>query len=167
MKLTAVLVLLFASVAFSGCDSLSDAGASVREHFADRNKPRTETFAGTPRVVFGAVREAARHLGFRQTYGGPAERRFDGIGGVDSGGVASARQVGIKVRLSSTLDGKSTDVAVRFTEYLEADSSNQMGMATETTMQDTPLYGVFFRLVRQGLPATPAAPKTQPARAGE
>ncbi len=158
MKTILALCLIVAAVAFSGCDTLSDASDSVREKFASRAEPRTKTFTAPPRVVFDAVKAAASSMGYRQLHGGPAQGDYEGVNAVDIGDSAgSARQVGLKVRLHGTLDGTGTDVSVRFTEILEADSSNRMGMATETTMKDTPLYEVFFRNVQQALNTRPAA----------
>jgi hypothetical protein len=51
------------------------------------------------------------------------------------------------------LDGKGTEVTVRLTEILEADSSNRAGMATEAPLRDTPRYQVFFRQVQAALEA--------------
>lgn len=164
MKLTSLLALLVACVAFTGCESLSDATSGVREKFAARNEPRTKTFSGPPRVVFEAVRAAANGMGYRMTRGGPAQGEFEGISGVDVGDTAgSARQVGIKVRLHATLDGNDTEVSVRFTEILEQNAGGGRGLATETTMRDTPLYEVYFRRVQQALGTRPSAQPVQPA----
>jgi hypothetical protein len=65
----------------------------------------------------------------------------------------SSRQLAMKVRLRGTEE--DTHVTVRFTEILEADSSNRAGQATETPLRDTPQYQVFFRLVEQALVGTP------------
>lgn len=158
MKIRAVVLLLAASVAFSGCDSISDATSSVREKLEARNQPRVKTVNGTPRVVFDAVKLAASNMGYRQTRGGPAQGEYEGVSTVDIGEAAGrARQVSLKVRLHATLDGANTEVSVRFTEILESDSSNRMGMATETMMKDTPLYEVFFRNVQQALSTRPSA----------
>jgi hypothetical protein len=158
MKPTFMIALLVACLAFAGCESLSDAADSVRDRFSPRAEARTKTIAGSPRVVFDAVKLAAANMGYRQTAGGPAQGEFQGMSSVGAGDTAgSARQVGIRVHLHGTLDGASTEVSVRFTEILETDSSNRMGMATETTMKDTPLYEVFFRNVQQSLGVRPTA----------
>ena len=153
-----VMLLAGCCVAFTGCEALDSAAGSVREKFAKRNEARSRTFNGSPRAVFDAVKLAATNMGYRQTRGGSAQGEFDGMSAVDAGEAArSARQVGIKVKLRASLDGDSTEVRVRFTEILESDSSSRMGMATETTMQDTPLYEVFFRKVQESLAARPTA----------
>lgn len=163
MKFFPAFAVLIASLALAGCESFSDATSSVREKFAARNEPRTKTFSAPPRVVFEAVRLAASNMGYRQTAGGAAQGSFEGIGGIDQGESArSSRQVGIKVRIHGALDGAGSDVSVRFTEILESDSSNRMGMATETTMQDTPLYEVFFRHVQEALGARATAAPVAP-----
>ncbi len=156
-SLVAVLLLATCSLALTGCESLGDATSGVRERFAKRNEPRTRAFTAPPRVVFDAVKAAADRMGYRQTRGGAAQGIFEGVSGVDIGQAAgSARQVAISVRLDDTLDG-GTEMKVRFSEILEADSRGQMGMATETTMHDTPLYEVFFRNVQTSLGMRPSA----------
>lgn len=164
-RFAVLLAVVTCSLALTGCESLSDATSGVRERFAKRNEPRTRTFNAPPRVVFDAVKIAANNMGYRQTRGGAAQGEFEGVSGVDIGQAAgSARQVGIWVRLDNTLDG-GTEMKVRFTEILEADSSGRMGMATETTMHDTPLYEVFFRNVQQSLGMrSSAAPIGAPVR---
>jgi hypothetical protein len=158
MKPTLVFALLVACLAFAGCESLSDAADNVRDRFAAKSEPRTKTISGTSRAVFDAVKLAASNMGYRQTAGGPAQGEYDGISSVGVGDTAgSSRQVRLKVRLHATLDGTGTEVSVRFSEILEADSSNRMGMATETTMKDTPLYEVLFRNVQQSMGMRPSA----------
>lgn len=164
MKIALVLAALVGIVALSGCESLSDATAGVREQFAARNQPRTKTFSAPERVVFQAVKQAASDMGYRMTYGGPAERLYQGLGGVAPGEYSgSARQVALKVRLHETPDETSTEVSVWFSEIIEPDSSNRMGMATQTTMRDTPLYEVFFRQIQQRLNQRPTAQPVKPA----
>ena len=164
-QLSLTLIALTASLALSGCESLSDAATSVREKFSPQNETRTKTFSAPPRVVWEAVHQAAGVMGYRQTAGGAAQGSYEGISGVDQGEVArSSRQVGVKVRIHATLDGTSSEVSVRFTEILESDSSNRMGMATETTMRDTPLYEVFFRRVQEALGSRASAAPVVPAK---
>lgn len=64
----------------------------------------------------------------------------------------SSRQIVMKVRLTPA-GGAGTQVQVSLIETLEADSSNQPGMATQTPLRDTPLYSVFFRDVQNALNA--------------
>lgn len=164
MKLIWVAALLTLCCALVGCGTLSDAASGVREKIAARNEPRVKTFTGTPRVVFEAVKIAADQMGYRMTHGGPAQGKYEGVSAVGPGEASgSARQVSIKVTLHATLDETGTDVSVRFAEILE-DNPNGRGLATETTMQDTPLYEVFFRHIREALgqreTAQPVAPRS-------
>jgi len=152
MKFCFVAAVLVAAVALSGCDSLSDASQAVREKFAPEPAVRTKVISSPQRVVYEAVKTAANSMGYRQTRGGPAQGEFEAVGGVGEGeSVGSARQVRLIVHLHATLDGDQTTVSVRFTEILEDNANSRMGMATETTMKDTPLYEVFFRNVQQAL----------------
>lgn len=164
MKPTCLWVLLVASLALAGCESLSDATSSVREKLAARDEPKVRTFSAPPRVTYDAVKQAATRMGYRFVRGGPAQGEFDGVSGLGQGEVgANARQVGVKVRLHATLDGTGTDMSVRFTEIVESDSRSRLGMATETTMLDTPLYEILFRNVQQALDERASAPPAQPA----
>ncbi len=56
----------------------------------------------------------------------------------------------MKVSLGRALDG-GTEVAVRITEIIEADSSNRAGVATESPLRDPAYYEVFFRQVERAL----------------
>ena len=62
----------------------------------------------------------------------------------------------MKVKLEPSAEG-GTQLTVRITEILEADSSNRAGMATETPLRDTPQYDVFLRRVKQALEVPTAA----------
>ncbi len=64
----------------------------------------------------------------------------------------------MKVKLERSLEG-GTQLTVRITEIIEADSSNRAGQATETPLRDTPQYDVFLRRVQQALEA-PATSNT-------
>ena len=155
MKLGTLFTLLIA-VGVAGCESLSDATSGVRERMGARAAPQTKTFAAPPRAAYDAVRAAATAMGYRFVRGGPAQGEFEAISRVGSGEtLGSSRQLAMKVALRATLDGKGTDVSIRLTEILEADSSNRAGQATETPLRDTPQHDVFFRRVGQELGVPP------------
>jgi outer membrane lipoprotein SlyB len=154
--LAALMVL---SLALVGCESMSDAATAVREKFAAREAPKVKTYTAEPRVTYEAVRAAAAHMGYRYVRGGPAQGEFEGLTGVASGEqTGSSRQLAMKVRLEKTLEG-GTEVRVRITEIIEADSSNRAGQATESPLRDTPQYEVFFRRVQEALEGAGAAKK--------
>jgi hypothetical protein len=104
-------------------------------------------------------------MGYRFVRGGPAQGEFEGVSGLLEGGDnnGNARQTGIKIKLRATLDGTGTDLSVRFTEIIEQDSRSRLGMATETTMRDTPQYEILFRNIQQALAQRPTAQPVQPA----
>jgi hypothetical protein len=157
MKFVSLLAITAMGVLLSGCESISDATAGVRDRVAARVAPQTQTFAAQPRATYDAVRTAATAMGYRFIRGGPAQGELEAISGIGSGEThGSARQISMKVTLHPTLDGKGTEVAIRLTEILEADSSNRAGQATETPLRDTPQYDVFFRRVGQLLGIAPA-----------
>ncbi|HEX2851681.1 MAG TPA: hypothetical protein VHO24_00480 [Opitutaceae bacterium] len=143
-------------ILFSGCESLSDA----REKLVARDEPRTRAYAADQRTTFDAARRAAEQMGYRFQRGGPAQGELEAISGIGSNDrLSSARQISMKVRLTSTLDG-GTEVALLLKEIIEADSVQRAGQATATTLRDTPQYEVFFRTVQQVLDAgkNPAKP---------
>jgi hypothetical protein len=150
------LVTLLAALAFAGCESISDATSSVRDKIAAREAPQVRNFAASPRTAYDAVRASATAMGYRFVRGGAAQGEFEAISGVGRGEtIGSARQISMKVTLNPKLDGTATEVAVRLTEILEADSSNRAGQATETPLRDTPQYDVFFRRVGTALGVEP------------
>lgn len=137
----------------AGCGALSDATSGVREKLAERNAPQLRTFAAPQREVYEAVRAAAGQLGYRLVRGGAAQGEYEGISSVRPGEtMGSARQRALKVKLSRALDG-GTELAVRVTEIIEADSSNRAGVATEAPLRDSTYYDVFFGQVERMLPA--------------
>jgi hypothetical protein len=156
VKPTLLFAVALAALGLAGCESISDATSGVRERVSARAAPQTRTFQSTQRATYDAVRSAATDMGYRFIRGGPAQGEFEAISRVGSGEIhGTARQIGMKVLLQPTLDGKGTDVTVRLTEILEADSSNRAGQATETPLRDTPQYDVFFRRIGQTLGVAP------------
>lgn len=154
MKLTASGLLLVALL-LAGCESLSDATSGVRETLAKRREGHSKNYAAPGRETYEAVRLAAAHMGYRMVRGGAAQGEFEAMSGVMAGEAShSSRQVAMKVKLGPALDG-GTEVNVRFTEIIEADSANRAGQATEIPLRDTPQYQVFFRQVQEALDAAP------------
>jgi len=146
LMVTAGLVL-----SLSGCGSVSDAASGMREKFAERSAPTTKTLSAPQRQVYDAVRVAAGQLGYRFVRGGAAQGEYEGVTGVRAGEtMGTARQRSMKVSLGRALDG-GTEVAVRITEIIEADSSNRAGVATESPLRDPAYYEVFFRQVERAL----------------
>ncbi|MDO8541603.1 MAG: hypothetical protein Q7S40_14285 [Opitutaceae bacterium] len=146
-----VACLVFACLAGVGCESVADATSGVRARLASRDESRARTFSADQRATYDAVKAAAHQMGYRFVRGGAAQGELEAVSGVGQGDTArSARQLSMKVRLQPNLEG-GTQVSVRFTEIIEADSSNRAGHATETPLRDTPQYEVFFRAVERGL----------------
>ena len=152
MKFVCAVVVLV-TVVLMGCESFSDAASGVRERIAGRDSARVQTFAAEQRETYEAVRISAQQMGYRFIRGGAAQGEFEGLSGVASGDrTGTARQLSMKVKLERSTEG-GTQLTVRITEILEADSSNRAGMATETPLRDTPQYDVFLRRVQQALEA--------------
>jgi hypothetical protein len=151
------LLGVLAVLAVAGCESFSNATMSVREKIGGREPPRVRTYAATPRETYDAVRTATAQMGYRFVRGGAAQGEFEAISAISRGEThASARQIAMKVDLHPTLDAKGTEVAIRLTEIIEADSSNRAGQGTEAPLRDTPQYDVFFRRVGQVLGVPPS-----------
>ena len=153
--------LMALTLALAGCGSVADTATTVREKISTplREESRTRTFAASPRLAYEAVRAAAGQMGYRFTRGGPAQGEFEAMTRVGEGETTgSSRQLAMKVTMRATLDRQGTDVTVRITEIIEADSSTRAGHATETALRDTPQYEVFFRRVEQALAAAKAVP---------
>jgi hypothetical protein len=152
MNARPVFVIL-AVLGLAGCESISDAASGVRDHIAAREAPKVKHFEADVRATYEAVRVAATQMGYRVTRGGPTQGVLEAISGVGAGDrMGTARQLSMKVRLEKALGG-GTEVSVKITEIIEADSSNRAGQATETALRDTPQYEVFFERVGQSLGA--------------
>jgi hypothetical protein len=157
MKIKTVSALAACCAALlAGCDSgVED---TVRSALAPREAPRTRVFPGDAKAVYEAARAAADSMGYRYVRGGPAQGALQELSGISSGdSTGSSRQISMRVRLVPDVEG-STSVSVSFGEIIEADSTNQQGIATETPMRDTPLYEVFFGKVQALLLAPPKSP---------
>ena len=145
---------LAALLACAGCETAADFGQSVRGRMAEREAPRVRVASAEPRPTYEAVRTAATQMGYRFLRGGPAQGEFEAVSAIGVGDApGSSRQIGMKVKLQATLDGKGTRISVRLSEIIEADSSRRAGLATETPLRDTPQYEVFFQRVAKALGA--------------
>lgn len=151
-RLTRLALGLALLVGLSGCESVSDAAAGVRGRLAPRDEPRVSTVEAGPRLTYEAVRAAATQMGYRFVRGGPAQGEFDAVSSIAAGErEGSSRQLSLKARLRATLDGQGTEITLRITEIIEADTSKRAGLATETPLRDSPQYEVFFRRVKEAL----------------
>jgi hypothetical protein len=150
MKPIAWSVLILCA-GLTGCQWFSDAGSQAREKFAARDDGRTRTFAAPQRATYQAVRKAAEHMGFRFLRGGAAQGYLEAVSGLGQGETnRSVRQLVLKVELRRSLD-EGTEVIVRLTEVIETESANRAALATESPLQGTPQYEVFFRNVQQAI----------------
>jgi hypothetical protein len=156
VKTSLALAACCAAALLAGCAS-DDFPDSLHSVLGEREAPRSKAFAGDQKTVFAAAKSAVDQMGYRFVRGGPAEGRIDALSGISAGDdTGSSRQISMKVHMDYSPDSGTT-VTVAFSEILEADSSNQPGMATESPMRDTPLYEVFFRNLQQALLAPPTA----------
>lgn len=157
MNRLAVVGFALAVALLSGCATLSDAAGGMREAMAERDQPRTHSYAAPQRVTYQAVRVAAEKMGYRFLKGGAAQGRFEAVSSVGSGeSNRSSRQIAMKVDLKPTLD-EGTEIAVRLTEVIESESATRSVMTTESPLRGTPQYEVFFRAVQQALEEQGAA----------
>lgn len=154
------LIAFALCIGVTGCQSVNDAASSMREKIGPRDPPHVRTYDAAPRATYNAVTIAAAQMGYRFVRGGPAQGEYEALSRLLSGDTqGSARQISMKVKLRPTLDGKGTEVTVRLTEIIEADSTNRAGMATEAPLRDTPQYEVFLRRIQEALAPQPAPAK--------
>jgi hypothetical protein len=157
MKISIAIAACCAACLVAGCESSSDFSDSIHSVLTGKEDTRSRVFQADQKATYMAARAAVDQLGYRFVRGGPAEGKIDALSGISGGDEAgSSRQISLKVRLDYEADAGTT-VTIQFSEIIEADSSNQPGMATETPMRDTPLYEVFFRNLQQALQAPPTA----------
>jgi hypothetical protein len=155
MKTSLALASCCAALLLSGCES--DFSDSLHSVLSEREASRSRAFQADQKATYVAAKAAVDQMGYRFVRGGPAEGEIDALSGISGGDESgSSRQVSMKVRMEYSPDS-GTNVTVSFSEIIEADSSGQPGMATQTPMRDTPLYEVFFRNVQQALQAPPTA----------
>ena len=151
MKTLKIFAAALAAGLLWGCNS--DLRDEVRSALGPREAPRLQVFQAGQKEAFEAVRAAVDQMSFTFVRGGPATGDLEAMSGVASGDEPnSSRQILMKVHLSPAGDA-GTQVQVSLIETLEADSSHQPGMATQTPLHDTPLYSVFFREVQKALTA--------------
>jgi len=151
-----LLAAVCGALLLSGCESgLSD---DVRSALGPREAPRSRVYQADQKATYAAARKAVDEMEFRFEKGGPAEGTLEALSPISGGdeGAASARQISMKVSMQPGPES-GTEVEVSLTEILEADATNQPGMATQTPLHDTPLYDVFFKDIQKYLdqPAQP------------
>jgi hypothetical protein len=148
-----LLIVGWVCLGLAGCGTLRDAVMGAREKLTAREAPRTKVFPATQRETYDAVRTAAGRMGYRFLRGGAAQGEFEAVSGLTANdSLRGSRQISMKVRLDSALDG-GTEVSVRLTEIIEPESASRTGLPTEAPLRDTPQYEVFFRSVAEALPA--------------
>jgi hypothetical protein len=132
-----------------GCETTRhDMAARVSEKFTGPTYVR-RVYAAESRLVFDQARVTVERLGFRITKAGPAQGVLEGFSGLSSDDhLRGTRQLAVKIRLNPTVDG-GTEVAVLFTEIIEADFDKGAGQGTETSLRDHPLYESFLAGFRQ------------------
>jgi hypothetical protein len=151
MKNPKLLAVCLAAALLGGCNS--DLQDEVRSALGPREAPRSQVFQADQRAAYDAVKAAVGEMSFTFVRGGPAAGQLEAMSGVASGDQPnSSRQILMKVHLTPAGEA-GTEVQVSLIETIEADSSRQPGMATETPLRDTPLYSVFFRDVQNALNA--------------
>jgi hypothetical protein len=149
MKRTARLLLAALCLSLAGCETTRHEVADrVSEKFTGPTFVR-RVYAAEPRLVFDQARATIERLGFRVTKAGPTQGVLEGVSGLASDDhLRGTRQLKVKIRLTPTLDS-GTEVAVLFTEIIEADFDKGAGQGTETSLRNHPLYESFFAGLNQ------------------
>jgi hypothetical protein len=145
-----ILALALGAALLSGCGT-SNFSEDVKAALGPREKPRSRVFQAEERPTFDAVKSAALEMGYRVVHGGPAEEELEALSPISTDEEpGSSRQISMKVTLSPAAES-GTNVEVSLTEVIQEQSANTPGMATQSPLNDTPLYEVFFRNVQQAL----------------
>lgn len=147
MKLCFTAVLLLASLALAGCDSLPSQSGG-------RPGPPPETsraYQADQRAVYDAALVALAQMEFKVTGGGPAQGKITAVSGLRTNvNLQTTRQITLKATISPDGNGGSV-VEVVLKEAVEEDPENRLGFATETPLRDTPYYEVFLNGIQQAL----------------
>ena len=154
MKLLPFLCALGAAVLAGGCSEIADTVRSGR--LLREDPPLVRTVPGNPRAAYAAAQTVLAQMGFRATGGGPAQGELRAVSAVMAGeNPDSAHQFTLQAKFEATLDGTGTEVSLRMTEVVEADSVHRAGQGTETPLRDTGLARVFFDSLETALGAPP------------
>jgi hypothetical protein len=161
LKTFLIIGACLGAILLAGCESDDSPLARVKEQVTGDYPARTQNFAGTPRAVYAAARQALKSMSYRFEKGGPAEGFLDAVSRPLPGDDPTAwRQIGIHAEFHASLDGKSTDVVVSMTDTIAPDNPSIAARSgTQTPLRDTPLYDVFFRAIQDAL----SQPDTKPA----
>ena len=149
MKFAFCVLVAGVCLVLGGCETTRhDMVARVSEKFTGPTYAR-RVYANDSRAVFGAARATVERLGFRITKAGATQGLLDGVSGLASDDhLRGSRQLSVKIRLVPSIEG-GTEVAVLFTEIIEADFDKAAGQGTETSLRNHPLYESFFAGLNQ------------------
>ncbi len=154
MKPLALAATLLALV-LSGCQS--DVPDNFKIGLGPREAPQSRTYPADQKATYNAARAVIGRMGYQVVKGGAAQGELTALSSVAHGdGQGGGRQISLRLKLTPGVDN-GTDMEVSLTEILEADSSGQQGLSTQTPLLDTPLYEKIFKDVQQEL----AAPRVQ------
>ena len=144
MRLTIRLLVVGFSLTLAGCETArNEVAVSVREKFTGPTYVR-RSYAADTRTVFESARASVERLGFRITRAGVAQGVIEGVSRLATDDdLRGSRQHTVKIQLVTTLDG-GTEVAVLFTEVIEANADRGVGQGIESPLRNHPLYESFF-----------------------
>jgi hypothetical protein len=145
------LSLLFAMWGLvAGCASIESVRSTVQERI-EGVPPKVRLVKGEQRQVYEAARLAMDKLGYRQTSGGPAQGRLEGLSHIGAGdNFRSSRQRSISVHLLPR-DGGDIEVQVQLQEIIEDSYNKLANPATETPLRDSAGYDAFFEELERQL----------------
>jgi hypothetical protein len=150
MKTTAFLSLFAGALFLAGCENAPD---TVQEGLGIPVPVHMRVFSADQKATYDAALASLSQMGYRYVRGGPAQGELEAISGISIGdSMTSSEQFRLKARFEPG-EGGGTEVSVKMTEIIQEDSEHDLGRATETPLEDTPLYEVFFRGIQQELAA--------------
>jgi len=150
MKTSALFSLFAGAFLLAGCDSVPD---TMREGLGVELPVHQRVYAADQKSTYAAALAALPQMGYHYERGGPAQGELEALSSISTGeSMSSSEQFRLKAKFEPALDG-GTQVTVKMTEIIQEDAEHDLGRATESPLEDTPLYEVFFRTIQQELAA--------------
>ena len=152
MKLFRLFAFLSLTLAFTGCESISE---RMADRF-DTVAPQTKAFPADQRTTYFAAQKALKRMDFVLTRSAQAQGIVNARSSVrDTAVFGAGRQFTFEIKVHG-VDPESTNVEVRLTELLEGDFK---AGATGKTLRVHGLYDSFYDQLHQALRESAAGAK--------
>lgn len=152
MKLFRLFALLSLTLAFTGCESISE---RMADRF-DTVAPQTKAFPADQETTYFAAQKALKRMDFVLTRSAQAQGIVNARSSVrDTAVFGAGRQFTFEIKVHG-VDPASTNVEVKLTELLEGDFK---AGATGKTLRVHGLYDSFYDQLQQALRESAAGAK--------